>query len=55
MHRNIHVVHITEPGGSISTHTAVMFHQLRCLGILQDGYVNEGGHRISQLAQHCMD
>lgn len=32
-----------------------MFHQLRCLEILQDTLVNEGSHRISPLAQHCTD
>ncbi|THV07185.1 hypothetical protein K435DRAFT_960112 [Dendrothele bispora CBS 962.96] len=50
-----HLVHITESDGSISTHTVAMFHQLRCLEILQDAYVNEGSHRTSQLAQHCMN
>ncbi|KAL0575148.1 hypothetical protein V5O48_006825 [Marasmius crinis-equi] len=50
-----HVVHVTEPDGAVSTHTVALFHQLRCLEILQDAYVNEGSHRTSALAQHCMN
>ncbi|KAJ6584718.1 hypothetical protein B0H19DRAFT_1106236 [Mycena capillaripes] len=50
-----HVVHVTEADGSLSTHTVAMFHQLRCLEILQDAYVNEGSHRTSPLAAHCMN
>jgi len=50
-----HVVHHTEPDGSVSTHTVAMFHQLRCLEILHDAYIDEGSHRTSPLPQHCMN
>ncbi|KAE9388845.1 hypothetical protein BT96DRAFT_890329 [Gymnopus androsaceus JB14] len=50
-----HVVHLTESDGSITSHTVAMFHQLRCLEILHDAYVDEGSHRTSSLAGHCMN
>jgi len=51
-----HVVHIDNPDGSgISTHTPRMFHQLRCIQLLHEAYINEGSHRTSPYASHCMN
>ncbi len=48
-----HVVHLDEADGSVSTHTVAMFHQLRCLDILQTAYVEEGRHLTD--ATSCMN
>ncbi|KAJ7640763.1 hypothetical protein DFH06DRAFT_1215162 [Mycena polygramma] len=50
-----HTVHATDPDGTIRTYTVALFHQLRCLEILQDAYVDEGSHLTSPLAAHCMN
>jgi hypothetical protein len=52
-----HVVHLEEEDGSgISTHTVALFHQLRCLEIIHDAYVDEGSHkRADSLASHCFN
>ncbi|KAG7098818.1 hypothetical protein E1B28_000723 [Marasmius oreades] len=50
-----HVIRIEEADGMITTHTVAMFHQLRCLELLQQAYVDEGSHRTSELVQHCMN
>ena len=50
-----HLIHLTNPDGTLSTYTVAMFHQLRCLDILQSAYMDEGSHRESPLAQHCMN
>ncbi|KAJ6612712.1 hypothetical protein B0H10DRAFT_2051618 [Mycena sp. CBHHK59/15] len=50
-----HVVHVADSDGSIRTHTVALFHQLRCLEILHDAYVDEGSHLNSLLAAHCMN
>jgi hypothetical protein len=36
-------------------HTVALFHQLYCLDKIQEAYVNEGSHRTSEIAQHCMN
>ncbi|THH23231.1 hypothetical protein EUX98_g7952 [Antrodiella citrinella] len=50
-----HTIHLDEPDGSVSTHTVAMFHQLRCIEILQQAYYDEGSHRTSELPQHCLN
>ncbi|KAK7680838.1 hypothetical protein QCA50_016148 [Cerrena zonata] len=50
-----HTVHLTNPDGSISTHTVAMFHQIRCIDILHKAYYDEGSHLTNPLAQHCMN
>lgn len=50
-----HVVHLTNPDGTVGTHTVAMFHQLRCLDILQEAYLDEGSHRTTPLPQHCLN
>ncbi|KAH8101562.1 hypothetical protein BXZ70DRAFT_891904 [Cristinia sonorae] len=50
-----HVVHVKNPDGTVSTQTVALFHQLRCLDILEKAYLEEGSHRTSQLATHCLN
>lgn len=50
-----HTVHLSNPDGSVSTHTVAMFHQIRCIDILHQAYYNEGSHRTDLLTQHCMN
>jgi len=49
-----HTVHLTESDGSIKTYTVTMFHQLRCVEVLQRAYADEGSHR-TPIAQHCLN
>lgn len=37
------------------TYTVALFHQLKCLEVIQEAYVNEGSHIGSQMVQHCMN
>ncbi|KAH8101228.1 hypothetical protein BXZ70DRAFT_117725 [Cristinia sonorae] len=50
-----HTIHLDQPDGSVSTHTVAIFHQLRCVGILQQAYFDEGSHRTNPLVQHCLN
>jgi len=50
-----HLVHTTEPDGTIKTHTVAMFHVLRCVGIMQKTYANEGSHVGDPLVEHCIN
>lgn len=54
-HEDAHLVHVKNVGGSVSTQTVALFHQLRCIEILHKAYVEEGSHRTSDLAQHCLN
>ena len=49
-----HTVHLSEPDGSVKTYTVAMFHQLRCVEVLQRAYAEEGTHK-TPLAQHCLN
>ena len=50
-----HVIHLENFDGTVAVHTVALFHQLRCLEVIHDAYIDEGSHRTSQLAQHCMN
>ncbi|KAJ7077412.1 hypothetical protein B0H15DRAFT_789665 [Mycena belliarum] len=50
-----HIVHASGADGVVQTYTVALFHQLRCLEILHDAYVDEGSHLTSPLAAHCMN
>ncbi|KAI0078430.1 hypothetical protein K474DRAFT_923230 [Panus rudis PR-1116 ss-1] len=50
-----HLVHTSDPDGSVSVKTVALFHQLKCLDILHQAYVDEGSHRTSTLVEHCMN
>lgn len=50
-----HTIHLDEPDGTVSTHTVAMFHQLKCVEILQRAYFDEGSHRTSDLPAHCLN
>lgn len=50
-----HVIHLSDVDGSVSTHTVAMFHQLRCLDILQTAYVEEGRHLTDPMVPSCMN
>lgn len=50
-----HVVHLANLDGTVGTHTVAVFHQLRCCDILRQAYLDEGSHRTSPLASHCMN
>ena len=54
-HEDPHLVHIQNADGTVSTKTVALFHQLRCIEILHDTYVDEGSHRTSELHQHCLN
>lgn len=53
--RGGHVVHTSDISGDAPrTYTVALFHQLRCLEVLHDAYIDEGRHRTDDRVQHCM-
>ena len=50
-----HTIRLKDDSGETRVYTIAMFHQLRCLEVLHDAYLDEGSHRTSSLAQHCMN
>lgn len=50
-----HIVHAENGDGVIKVHTVALFHQLRCLDIIQKAYVEEGRHRTDPMVASCMN
>lgn len=50
-----HLINIKNEEGFVSQHTVAMFHQLRCLDILQKEYMDFTRTSLSMLAGHCLN
>ncbi|TCD62361.1 hypothetical protein EIP91_006970 [Steccherinum ochraceum] len=54
-HEDAHLVRTQDADGTLSTKTVALFHQLSCVDILHQAYVEEGSHQTSELVQHCLN
>ncbi|PPR02204.1 hypothetical protein CVT24_011420 [Panaeolus cyanescens] len=51
-----HVVHIDDDLGRPKAYTVTLFHQLKCLNIIRQEYVQPYPHPpVTQLTQHCLN
>lgn len=50
-----HIVYVDDGEGAARPHSVTLFHQLRCLEVLQREYADDARHMPSPLANHCFN
>ncbi|KAH9484724.1 hypothetical protein JR316_0001624 [Psilocybe cubensis] len=49
-----HLVHYPDSDGNMKEYTVTIFHQLKCLNIVREAYLNDASQPISRFTRHCM-
>lgn len=50
-----YLVHLPNKNGNLEEYTVTLFHQLKCLDIIRQEYLNDASQPVSSLTRHCMN